>query len=194
MNKRKIYTTGQVAKTCGVSLSTAKRWVERGEIQGFRLPGSGEWRVPKQELVNFMERSGFPVGLIPGERKKKILVVDDEKEILDLVERILSKEGHFDLEFSQNGYEACIKVGNFKPDLVILDVMMPGIDGFEVARVIKESNESKDNHKVTILFLSGHLDDEIVDKLKKYSSHILAKPISVEKLRSTVFDILGEPL
>jgi excisionase family DNA binding protein len=189
MDERKIFTTGQIAKICGVSLSTAKRWVERGEIHGFRLPGSGEWRIPRQELINFMERNAFPLDdLITSAGKKRILVVDDEKEILDLIERILSREGRFDLEFSQNGYEACIKVGNFKPDLVILDVMMPGINGLEVARVIKES---KENNNVSILFLSGHLDDEMVDKLKKYSPHILAKSVSPEKLKSAVFDIIG---
>jgi two-component system response regulator VicR len=61
MKERKTYTTGQVAKNLGVSLSTVRRWLERGEIKGFRLPSAGGWRITRQELVNFMERNAFPV-------------------------------------------------------------------------------------------------------------------------------------
>lgn len=189
MVEKKVYTTGQVAKICGVSLSTAKRWVERGEIKGFRLPRSGEWRVTKQELVNFMERNAFPIDDLIASERKKILVVDDDETILALFKKILSKEERFDLELSQGGYEACMKIGRFKPDLVILDVMMPDIDGLEVARVIKESKENKN---ISILFISGYLNDEVIGKLKVYSPYILSKPISYEQLQSTLLDILGE--
>lgn len=187
MDVKKVYSTGQIAKTCGVSLSTAKRWLEQGEIRGFRLPRSGDWRVTRQELVVFMERNGFPIDDLTTPARKKVLVVDDDKRILKLVKKVLSQEDRLDLEFSQNGYDACIKVGRFKPDLVILDVMMPDVDGFEVARVI---NESKETENTSILFISGHLTDDVLDKLKEYSHHILAKPVSPEDLESTVFGIL----
>jgi len=184
---KKFYSTGQIAKICGVSLSTAKRWIEQGELQGFRLPRSGDWRVPRQELLIFMEKNGFPLDDLKAPARKKVLVVDDDKRFLKLAQKVLSQKDDLDLQFSQNGYDACIKVGSFKPDLIILDVMMPDVDGFEVARIVTESKETENT---SILFISGHLTDDVLDKLKEYSHHILAKPVSPDDLESTVFGIL----
>lgn len=188
MKEKKFYTTGQVAKICGVSSSTVKRWVDRHEIKGFRLPGSRDWRVTKHELIDFMKENGFPLDDLTTSGRKKIIVVDDDKRFLNFAKKVLTDEARFDLKFFQNGYEACIKFGNFEPDLVILDVMMPDIDGLEVARIIKESQEHKNT---AILFVSGYLDEELREKMKEYSSHILAKPVSHERFKATVLKILG---
>jgi CheY-like chemotaxis protein len=120
----------------------------------------------------------------------KIMIVDDEPDILLLVERILQKEGH-DVIKAVNGLEALEKLAEKKPDLILLDIMMPNIDGWETLRRIREQKGLKDVpvSMLTVKKLTPHIIEEsIFGELVDY----IQKPIAKEQLSSRVNKILKD--
>lgn len=118
---------------------------------------------------------------------ERILIVDDETSNLSMVRRILQGHG-YELSFAQSGKEALEKVRDFRPDLLILDIMMPGMDGYEVCCRIKENPETQG---IMVLLLSGR--SSLADRLKGYehkSDDFLAKPFEAEELLARVSILL----
>ena len=133
-------TTGEVASRCQVSVSTVKNWIEAGQLQAFRTPGR-HFRIRASELQRFQAAFGF--GVETGE-SPKILVADDQQEFVDLaIDAIRDLVPGARVEGACGGYEALLRIGSFQPDLLLLDLRMPGLDGFEVCRRIKEASATK---------------------------------------------------
>ena len=119
------------------------------------------------------------------ETTARILVVDDEQSITDLVAMALRYE-HFAVQVAHNGHEALDAASAFSPDLVVLDIMMPGIDGFEVARRLRNSSASP-----PVLFLTAR--DATEDKIRGLTlggDDYMTKPFSVEELVARIRAIL----
>ncbi len=123
---------------------------------------------------------------------KKILVVDDEPDIVFLVQKIL-KNGGYDVAGATSGQEALDKIKAERPDLVLLDVMMPGMDGWEACKKIKEDDDTKD---IMVAMLTVKSEDE--DKIQSFDYAIadwhIAKPIDRAKFSKTVEWLLTTPL
>ena len=128
-------TVFTASKYCNVSSKTIINWVEAGHIKAYRTVG-GHRRIKKPDLEAFMRNQGIP---IPEEKeggiRKKILVVDDDMIIVESIVQSL-EEDEFDYEVisASDGFEAGLQVNHFKPDLLILDIMMPDIKGYEVCK------------------------------------------------------------
>ena len=116
---------------------------------------------------------------------KTILIVDDEKDILELLKYNLQKDG-FDLMIARDGNEAIAKA-NQKINLIILDVMMPGLDGWEVVRQLKKKNQTS---KIPIIFLTakGAEADEVLG-LELGADDYIVKPISIPKLLARIRNV-----
>jgi two-component system, OmpR family, alkaline phosphatase synthesis response regulator PhoP len=114
----------------------------------------------------------------------KIMIVDDEPDVLYIVRKILEKEG-YEVEVTYSGKDCLDTVADVKPDLIILDIMMPGLDGWEVARTLKNQEHTKD---IPIIMLTVRVSDDSVERSFQYSNadgH-LGKPISNEKMLNTI--------
>ena len=133
-------TTGEVASRCQVSVGTVKNWIEAGQLEAFRTPGR-HFRIRASELQRFQAAFGFGAGT--GE-SPRILVADDQQEFIELaVDAIQDLVPGARVEGACGGYEALLRIGSFQPDLLLLDLRMPGLDGFEVCRRIKEAPATK---------------------------------------------------
>ena len=114
----------------------------------------------------------------------KIMVVDDEPDVLYLVRKILEKEG-YEVAVAYSGKDCLDTVEDVRPDLIILDIMMPGLDGWEVARTLKNQEQTK---HIPIVMLTVRVSDDSVERSFTYANadgH-LGKPISNEKMLNTI--------
>lgn len=143
-------TTGEVARRCQVSLGTVKNWIEGGTLEAFRTPG-GHFRIRTSTLKRFQVAFGFPAD---SREPLRIVVVDDHKEFLDVALEVLRTQlPTARVEGATGGYEALLKIGSFHPDVLLLDLRMPELDGFEVCRRVKEAPETKGTRIVAMTAL-----------------------------------------
>lgn len=147
-------TTGEVASRCQVSVGTVKNWIEAGQLEAFRTPGR-HFRIRASELERFQAAFGFGS---EGDEGPKVLVVDDQQDFVDLAQDALKELlPGATIEGVCGGYEALLKIGSLQPHLLVLDLRMPGLDGFEVCRRVKEAPATK---ATRIVAMTGFEDDQ----------------------------------
>ena len=178
-----LLSTGEIARYCQISVMQINRWIKKGSLKAFRNPG-GRYRVFKTDFREFLEKNGMPVleEYFNDDRNRRILLADDDEDLVKGIRHLLqSNYVELDIEVAHDGYEALIRTGDFKPDLLILDIMMPKIDGLEVCRRIRASDSI--NPGMRILSITGHseaYDREIV--MEAGADEYLLKPLDTEKL------------
>ncbi len=183
-------TVFTASKYCNVSSKTIINWVDAGHIKAYKTVG-GHRRIKKGDLESFMNRQGIP---IPEDKtkpsRKKILVVDDDKIIVESIVQLLEDDKHnYEVMSASDGFEAGLQVKHFQPDLMILDIMMPDIKGYDVCKSIKSSKETKD---IKILVLSAYLDDDSFSRMKNVGADAcFSKPLPLLQLKEEVASMLG---
>lgn len=181
-------TSTEAAKLCGVSFRTVIRWIERNELQAYRLPGRGDYRVLATELRRFMSVHGMPEpDAMPGQ-PKRILVVDDEPAMASAIRRVLKREG-YETSIASDGFLAGSMLHAFKPHLMTLDIRMPGIDGFGVLRFLREQPPP---FPLKVLVVSGERETRLQQALELGAHGALAKPFVNEDLLEAIARILGD--
>lgn len=178
-------TTGQVAAACQVSIPTVKRWIREGYLSAFQIAG-GHYRVTRAELERFLAAHNVPR---PAPAAPRVLVVDDEPLLVEALVEIL-RAGRCEVATAFDGYEGLLKVGTFRPDLLILDVRMPGLDGFEVCRKVKADPATK-GVRILAITASLELRDAI---LAAGADAFLAKPFDLAALRAEVERLMADPV
>jgi excisionase family DNA binding protein len=182
-----VFTTGEAAEICKVSQQTIIRCFDSGRLRGFRVPGSRFRRIPRDALIAFMKDNGIPPDTLDS-GKQKVLVVDDDPEIVELFVDVLERDGRFEVKTASTGYDAGILTQEFVPDLVILDYMLPDINGNIVCQTIRK-NPNFEHMKIIIV--SGVVNqDEINDLMKAGADDFVKKPFNIEKLIERIGQLL----
>lgn len=183
IDNKKPYTTGEIAAFCHVTINAVKKWIASGKLAAFRTPG-GHYRVTREDFVSFLEKFKLEIKEEVFPDRKKILIIDDEKDIVEFIKGALEsmKMGYI-VETAGDGYEALIKVGDFKPDLMVLDLRMPKIDGFEVCRRIKGDGHTRD---IKILAITAYGKEDIDKILQCGADFCLPKPVSLKEFQKNV--------
>jgi excisionase family DNA binding protein len=182
-----VFTTGEAAEICKVSQQTIIRCFDSGRLKGFRVPGSRFRRIPREALIAFMRDNGIPPDALDS-GKSKILVVDDDPEIVELFVDVLERDGRFEVKTANTGYTAGILTQEFNPDLVILDYMLPDINGNVVCKTIRQKPEYE---HTKIIIVSGVVNqDEINELLKAGADDFVKKPFNIEKLIERIGELL----
>jgi CheY-like chemotaxis protein len=171
--RQKGLSLGKVAGFCGVTRKTILRWVKEGMIDSFVLP-SGHHRVLPSIVIKFLQQHGMPVPEeLKGLEKPRVLLAEDDEDIRRLVRRTLGEE-YYITEVS-NGIEACLSMGQNPPDLLILDIKMPKMDGVDVCREVRRDPVLS---SMGILIISAYLDDEVEEQIDGLIDGCLAKPFT----------------
>jgi len=182
-----VFTTGEAAKICKVSQQTVIRCFDSGQLKGFRVPGSRFRRIPREHLFAFMRENGIPTDALES-GKRKILVVDDDVELVELITDVLDRDGRFEVRSVNNGFDAGMMVKDYKPDLIVLDVMLPDINGKEVCQRVR-SDKTMDS--VQIICISGMVEEDKVDGLKQAGANdFMRKPFEVDRLIERICQLL----
>jgi len=178
-----LFTTGEAAEICRVSQQTIIRCFDSGRLKGFRVPGSKFRRIPRQNLVKFMRENSIPLDNLDS-GKKKVLVVDDDAEIVELISDILLRDGGFEIQTASSGYEAGMATQQFRPDLILLDYMLPDVNGNVVCQTIRSNPEFENTR---IIIVSGVIKQEEIDQLLKSGAEdFIKKPFTISELTDKV--------
>ncbi len=182
-----VFTTGEAAKICKVSQQTIIRCFDNGTLKGFRVPGSRFRRIPRDQLFVFMKDNGIPTDALES-GQKKLLIVDDDQDLVDLMVDCFQRDGRFEIRTANNGFDAGMQVKEFRPDCVVLDVMLPDINGKEVCQRVR-SDKTMDS--VKILCISGMVEPDKVNDLRNAGANdFMQKPFTTERLLERVCDLI----
>jgi len=187
---KRIFTTGEAAKVCKVSQQTIIRCFDSGRLNGFRVPGSKFRRIPRDELIRFMRANDIPTEALEV-GPVRILVVDDDHRIVSLFEDFLGRDGRFVVRSAQTGYDAGMLTEAFRPNIIVLDYLLPDINGNTVCRRLREHDELSD---IRILFISGVIDrDEVEDLIRAGADDFIQKPFDIDDVIRRIEKLVGLP-
>jgi excisionase family DNA binding protein len=187
VNHKKVFTTGEAAEVCNLSQQTIIRCFDNGQLGGFRVPGSKFRRIPRNELVKFMKANSIPLEAL-GTGKTRVLVVDDDPEIVELFVDVLKRDGRFEVATASTGYDAGVQTQSFHPDIVILDYMLPDINGNVVCKTIRENPELAE---IRILIISGLINQGEIDALMAAGADdFIKKPFNIAKVIERISELV----
>jgi len=190
---RRFFTTSEVARYCAVTNDGVLKWIKSGKLRAFSTPG-GHYRVSAEDFRAFLEKYDIPVDetfFRGSQRKRSVLIVDDEPNIRDIVRRLLADlDEELQIEEAADGYEAGIKIGSLQPDLVILDVMMPRVDGISLCKSIRDNPRTE---QIKVLAITAFPEQDNVKKMYDAGADLcLIKPLQFEHFRLEVIRLLNE--
>lgn len=185
---KKFYTTHEASRFCGVYPTTVINWVENGILPAYTTPG-GHRRIKREDLLTLMKKNNMPV---PEELTKggkfRVLAVDDDPKILKMIHTVLSSEEGLEVATAESGFQAGVKVSNWIPDIILLDMLMPEMNGFEVCKQLKSDEKTKDIPIIAVTVLKDPKETK-----KMFSCGItdyLSKPFKAQDLLKKVRDYL----
>ena len=187
VNHEDSLSTGEAAKICKVSQQTIIRCFDSGQLKGFRVPGSRFRRIPRDILYKFMKDNGIPTDALES-GKRKALIVDDDEELVELIVDALEADGRFETRVANNGFDAGMMVKEYHPDIIVLDVMLPDINGKEVCQRVRTDSTLDD---VRIICISGMVEQDKIQDLKESGAdQFLQKPFEVDQLIERICRLL----
>ena len=178
----------EVAKICNVAPRTVSKWFDSGALTGYRIPGSKDRRIPLNQLIRFMKQHGMPLnGLMTG--STRILIVDDEQDIIEVLEKILEDEAKYEVEVTKGGFSAGVTAEKFRPHVILMDMHLKDIDAPEVCRQVKKNT---DLQLTKVIAMSGKLTDTEVQGLMTTGfDGFLRKPFHVRQVIQAVEDAMA---
>lgn len=185
---KSVLTTFEAAKLCNVSYNTIKNWIKRGMLHAYRTAG-GHLRIKREELERFAREHSIPLADRGRATGRRVLIVDDEEPIREALVELLSQYPEkLEVYTAADGFEAGTLVESLHPDLIILDLVMPGLDGFKVCQRVRSSERTQ---HARILVLTGFPSEQNIQRVSQMGADsCLAKPID----RKVLFESIGSLL
>ncbi|MDD5066699.1 MAG: response regulator [bacterium] len=192
MKKIKNFTTFDIARLLDVYPTTVAKWIDEKRLKAFITPG-GHRRVDSESLYGFLKKHDMP---IPPELKhletkgeKRVLIIDDNVKLSKHVEKELKHKDKKIVTFlASDGFQAGQAVSDFKPDVMLLDIMLPGMDGFKVCQLIREKDK-----KLKIIAITGYHSEEARKKiLAAGADAYFKKPFRIDDLLQEIEALLSK--
>ncbi|MBI3553343.1 MAG: response regulator [Elusimicrobia bacterium] len=183
----RAFTTFEVAKACGVFHTTVINWVNRGKLKARVTPG-GHRRIQMPDLLDFMKRFDMPIPEDLTHKAKKILIVEDDPAVQRMLRRTLQALSGVEIQTCVGGLEALMAIGKDAPDLLILDIRIPQVNGIEVCKVLKSSEQTR---PIKIVAITGEpLPAEAEAFLKSEADGFFQKPLPTAELKAKAAELL----
>lgn len=186
---KSTYSTSEVAHLLGVAPGSVANWIDRGQIKAGRTPG-GHRRIAVKDLQVFVQQQNLPWPDDLPQSEPLVLIVDDEPAVAQyLAMEIAAAEPTWRIQQAYDGFAAGQMVGSLRPQVVILDLRMPDLDGFEVCRRIKSDPATR---TTAVIAMSGHAGADAERKILASGAQVcLAKPLDIDLLLQEVHRALG---
>lgn len=191
MGAKELYTSGEIGRILGIPARTARRYLQSGRIPAQQNPITGRWKVSHQTLLAFLAQHGMDAKRVTEPTRLSVVAVDDEEWITSFIRETLETSNlDLDVTVFTDSHEACIRLGQTTPDMVILDLRMPNIDGGQLLSVLRQNEITR---SLPVLVISGYPDD--IHKIQVDSNvEFLAKPFTCQQLVQAVCNMLDLPV
>jgi len=184
-----VLTTGEVARICKVAPRTVTKWFDSGQLRGYRIPGSKDRRIPVTQLIRFMRQNNMPLDGMVHFTKTRVLIVDDEGDIVEMLRDLLSQQTTYDVHVARNGFEAGLGAEKIKPHVILLDINLGDINGKDVCKTVRMN---PDLQMTKVIAMSGQLTDEEGAALMTQGFEgFLKKPFTVQGVIQAVEDAVA---
>jgi excisionase family DNA binding protein len=182
-------TTRESAERLGVTVNALKAWIREQRLPALRTPG-GHHRIAESDLLTFAAELATDSRIRPLSRPRILIVDDDEALLATLKDTLGDAMPGALVRTATDGYEGLVQVGAFHPDLLVLDVRMRGLDGFEVCRRLKAHSETA---AVRILAVTAYPEGDVRARIRANGADdLMDKPFTVEAFCSRVQTLLGQ--
>lgn len=178
---KEYLTPQEVAEMLMVSPVTVRQWAQKGGLKAYTTPG-GHRRFHRKDVIAFAANRGIKANSL---KKRKVLIVDDDALLAGFLHEVFQRdENEYDVTVVHDGFSAGSFIQSFLPDVILLDIMMPGVNGIQVCTFLKQNPETKHIHVIAI---TGFDDEELKQKmLDAGAAMCLQKPIKVHDVLSAV--------
>lgn len=180
-------TTGDIAKLCGVNFRTVIRWIQRGHLKAFQLPGRGDNRVQLQDFLQFLRDNNMPIPdelLPPG---RKVLLVESDDKTAKALERSLAKAG-FQTAIASDGFAAGAQAAGFGPAVIVVDPKVSGLGGVEVVRSLRNNTQTATTR---IVIVSDMSQSDLEACVEAGADAAFRKPAKAAEITSKVEELAG---
>ncbi|WP_432798413.1 response regulator [Poriferisphaera sp. WC338] len=186
--QKDILTTGEVAKICNVAPRTVSKWFDSGQLQGYRIPGSKDRRIPLASLIKFMKAHNIPLdGLQSGQTR--VLIVDDDNEIIEVLQKVLAEQANYEVHTAHSGFEAGLACEKNRPHVMLLNMHLQDLKGEDILKLIRSNN---DLQLTKIVAMSGKLTDgQAQHLLQNGFDGYLKKPFHVRQVIESIEDAVA---
>lgn len=180
MSKGKnVLTTGEVAKICNVAPRTVSKWFDKGQLKGYRIPGSKDRRIPLNELVRFMKSHQMPLTSLPV-GKLRVLIVDSDQEAASNLSQVLAEKGNYDVKVVSSTFETGMITQRFIPHVLLINMLAEDIEAKQICKSIRSDAELQ---AVKIIAIVNQLSNsEATALLQKGFDNYLPKSATVEEI------------
>lgn len=181
---KKVFTTGQVAKICKVAPRTVSKWFDSGRLKGYRIPGSQDRRIPREQLIRFLKEHGMPLGELEEEEWHKVLIIGAERLFIDRLKEQLPENEDFKYEIANSGFEAGIMAESFHPDTIVIDLALGRSEALQIAANLRRNPQ----YEQTLMVALASEDEADPDSLKTQHqfSEAFKKPFDIALLAERI--------
>jgi excisionase family DNA binding protein len=186
---KKFLKTNEAARYLGVSRSSLTNWVKQGLLGSGVTPG-GHYRFTLDELNSFAERRGLNLPGEPLEKTSaKILIIDDDEGFREFLKDALEDFSGCFIKETVDGMQGALLAGSWEPDLIILDIRMPNMNGVEFLRLLRQDSKTS---RISVIVASAYLSAEVRKEVEDLDADIiLEKPVRLAKLVASVQSLLN---
>lgn len=183
----RVFTTFEVAKLCGVFHTTVINWVNKGKLKARTTPG-GHRRIAAGDLIDFMRQFEMPVPANLTDTAKKVLVVEDDPIVQKLLLKTLGALRGVEVQACAGGLEAMMLIGKEAPDLLILDINIPQVNGFDVLKLLRSNEQTR---PIRVIAVSGTvLTLSEQGFIREHADELQLKPLVIAEFRRKAVELL----
>lgn len=187
-NQKDVLTTGEVAKICNVAPRTVSKWFDSGQLNGYRIPGSKDRRIPVSSLMRFMKQHQIPMDGLQSDQTR-VLIVDAETEVVETLRGVLNEQANYDVHTVSTGFRAGLECEKFRPHVILLDLHLTDIDAHDVKDNIREN---PDLQMSKVVALSSKLTDGQANQLLNNGfDGFVRKPFNLKQVVEAIEDAVS---
>jgi len=152
---KKVLTTGEVARICNVAPRTVSKWFDRGQLKGYRIPGSKDRRIPVSELTRFMKAHNMPAATLPV-GKIRVLIADSNQQTASALAETLRTRADYEVQTVRSNFETGMVAQKFAPHVLLVNLLAEGINAADICSAIHGDGELQ---TIRIIALADRLSD-----------------------------------